>query len=70
MFVDCQNFAGSWGWNFVGNWFIALQYARQFLNTLLNIHSWVRETHEIHEHLTLMNNCESTIVKKEKAFVI
>ena len=25
MFVDCQNFAGSWGWNFVGNWFIALQ---------------------------------------------
>ena len=25
MFVDCQNFAGSWGRNFVGNWFVALQ---------------------------------------------
>ena len=25
MFVHCQNFAGSWGSNFVGNWFLALQ---------------------------------------------
>ena len=25
MFVDCQNPAGLWGRNFVGNWFVALQ---------------------------------------------
>ena len=25
MFVDCQNFAGLRGQNFVGNWFVALQ---------------------------------------------
>ena len=24
-FEDCQNFAGSWGRNFLGNWFEALQ---------------------------------------------
>ena len=23
---ECQNFAVSWGHNFVGNWFVALQY--------------------------------------------
>lgn len=23
MFLDCQNFVGSWGHNFVGNWFVA-----------------------------------------------
>ena len=25
MFVDCQNFAGSWGHNCVGSWFVTLQ---------------------------------------------
>ena len=38
------------------------------LNVCGDVNSWVRETHEIHEQLTLMNNCESTVVKKEKAF--
>ena len=26
MFLDCQNVGGSWGHNFLGNWFVALQY--------------------------------------------
>ena len=25
MFVNCQNFAASWGHKFVGNWFVTLQ---------------------------------------------
>ena len=53
MFVECQNFAGSYGFNLVGNWFVALQCKTIFI-TLLNVrggvYSWVKLTHEIHEH--------------------
>ena len=45
MFVDCQNLPSSSGRNCMGNWFVALQFKRQFI-TLLNIrwdeNSWVR----------------------------
>ena len=52
MFVDCQNFAGSWGPLFMGNLFVAL-HARQSID-LLNVcgdeNLWVRVPHDIHEH--------------------
>ena len=53
IFVGYQNLAGSWGRNFVGNWFVALQCK--------TIHyffkrSWVRVTHKIHEHHSSKNN--------------
>ena len=58
MFVGYQNFAGSWGRNFVGNWFVALQCK--------TIHyffkrSWVRVTHKIHEHQSSKNNNDSIV---------
>ena len=40
MFVDCQNFAGSWGGLFIGNLFVALN-ARQ--STDLLKHLWGRK---------------------------
>ena len=30
MFVDCQNFAGSWGHSFAGSWFVTLQYKTSY----------------------------------------
>ena len=48
------------------SWVTGLMHynARQF-NTLFKVHgdanSWVRVTHEIHEHLTPTNNDDSTI---------
>ena len=52
MFDNCQNFAGSWGRNFVGNWFVALITGQ--LITLLNfrgdVNFWVGLTQEINKH--------------------
>ena len=34
MFVECQNFAGSYGFNLVGNWFVASQCKTIFITLL------------------------------------
>ena len=65
MFVDCLNFTGSWGHNFVGNWFVAL--LRKPIHCLVNrscgrTFVCVRETHEIHEHKTPTINDDSTVI--------
>ena len=63
-FEDCQNFAGSWGRNFLGNWFEALQCRtiHYFVKHSWepDVNSWVRENQKIHEHQTPTNN-DSTV---------
>ena len=51
LFVDCQNFAGLLGCNFVCNWFVALRCksAIILLNVRGDVNSWVRVTREIQE---------------------
>ena len=34
IFMDYQNFAGSFGRNFMGNWFVALQYKKFITGSL------------------------------------
>ena len=51
MFVDCSNFADSWGRYSEGNWSVAL-HARQFVTLLSvngNLNMWVRVSKETHE---------------------
>ena len=59
MFVDCQNFAGSCGHYFLGNWFVALQCITFALITLLNVHGdvnlWVGVPHEIQVRTLIMH---------------
>lgn len=52
MFVDCRNPAGSWERNFGGKGFFVLQCKtiHYIVNVSGNINSWLRVTHEIHEH--------------------
>ena len=50
VFVDCQNFAGSWGHNFMDNSFVASQYKTIHCFVWGNTNSWLRVTHEIHKH--------------------
>ena len=52
MLGDCQNIAGSWGHNFVSNWFVALQYKTIyfFVKHFLVSEFVGKGTHEIHEH--------------------
>ena len=63
IFVDCQNFAGSWGHNYVGNWFVALQdmTIHYFVKRSWGHNSWVVLTNKIHEHQSPMNNDDSTV---------
>ena len=44
MFVDCQNFAASWGHKFVDNWFVADSFT--LLNVRGDVNSCVRKIHE------------------------
>ena len=52
MFVDCQNFAVSWERDLEGKWFVELHCKTilYFVKVRGNVNSWVRMTHEIHEH--------------------
>ena len=50
-FVDCQNLAGSWGRNFVGNWLVIT-----LLNIREDVNSWVRANQKLREHQTPTNN--------------
>ena len=52
MLGDCQNIAGSWGHNFVSNWFVALQYKTIyfFVKHFLVSEFMGKGTHEIHKH--------------------
>ena len=54
--VDCQNFTGSWGCNFVGNWFVALLC--KTIHYLVKC-SWGHN--ETHEHQTSINNDDSIV---------
>ena len=63
MFVDCQKFAGLWGRNFVGNWFVALQCKTI---SLFNIHrdeSWTLILAN-NDDFTVLLVCPSTHIKK------
>ena len=51
MFVVCQDYASSCGFNFLGNWFVALQ-CKAIVIALLNVCGDVNLTHEIHEYYT------------------
>ena len=61
VFMDCQNFAGLWGRNFMGNRFVASQYKTIRYFVWGNVNSWLRVTQEIHKHLSHMNNEEFTV---------
>ena len=64
MFVDCHNFAGSFGSDLEGKWFVAL-HCKTILycvNVQGNVNSWVRVTHKINEQWSLTNNKDSTVV--------
>ena len=49
MFVDCQDFAGLWRGDLVGNWFVPLQCIT-LLNVRGDVHWWIRVTNKIHEY--------------------
>ena len=51
MFVDCQNFAGSWECYFVGKWFAALQCnLSHYFVKRGDVNSGVRVIRENREH--------------------
>ena len=64
MFVVCQDYASSCGFNFLGNWFVALQ-CKAIVIALLNVCGDVNLTHEIHEYYTPPpNNDDSTVLQQ------
>ena len=64
MFLDCQNFAGSCGRNFVGNWLVSLQcLAIHYFNKRLQGHKFVgKGTERNPRTLNPTNSDDSTVL--------